>query len=430
MASEVPGSTNYAGDLIFSVGCHSGLNVPDQGASHPLDWAQAFLGQGATFIGNTGYGYGDSDEVFYSERLMANFAKALGDWSEGPQTVGWALLQAKQRYYNTAQSFNNFDEKALEEMTLYGLPMLRVNLPRTSPVPVGSSQVVEMGQPDLAAADLSAQAGTTTHLLFPSLSYTPRSSITGTYYALSSGGEINAAAGYPVEPRFSQDIHGTGDYTLTIAHGALMLGGAFDDIPNLDPVIATIMTDTSVGHTEAPYPVPAWYPLLPGVITRFLSIDGVLHEQLVVVPGQFQATDLGAQTHGIQRLYHQLEYDVYHTPMDNPDFVAPGINAVTATLTSGYLNFVVQTTDDTGPVRRVVVLYRALHTNYWSRLELNWQPSSGLASGSVASPGGLVEYFVQSADQAGNVAVAFGGGGNAFQMDGGPNKTYLPLVRR
>ena len=33
---------------------------------------------------------------------MTNFAQQLGDWGEGPQTVGRALLRAKQRYYNSA----------------------------------------------------------------------------------------------------------------------------------------------------------------------------------------------------------------------------------------------------------------------------------------------------------------------------------------
>jgi hypothetical protein len=65
---------------------------------------------------------------------MFNFAKALGDWSEGPQTVGRALLLAKQRYYNSAAagSLSTYDEKVLEQTTLYGLPMLRVNMPLTT----------------------------------------------------------------------------------------------------------------------------------------------------------------------------------------------------------------------------------------------------------------------------------------------------------
>jgi hypothetical protein len=116
--------------------------VPDESMPSQLlgtDWAQAFSRQRANFVGNTGYGYGDSDLIAYSERLMANFAQELGYWGKGPQTVGNALLHAKQRYYNSlpAQTFSNYDEKVLGEATLYGLPMLRINLPVTTTIKPG-----------------------------------------------------------------------------------------------------------------------------------------------------------------------------------------------------------------------------------------------------------------------------------------------------
>ena len=75
------------GAVIFSMGCHSGLNVPDLIAPAPnadqqarlLDWPQAFADQGAgVYVANTGYGYGDTDIVAYSEDLMARFAAKFG----------------------------------------------------------------------------------------------------------------------------------------------------------------------------------------------------------------------------------------------------------------------------------------------------------------------------------------------------------------
>ena len=59
---------------------------------------------------------------------MVEFVTALSDWSDGPQTVGGALLGAKQAYFNSisAGALSNYDEKIIEEMTLYGLPMLRI----------------------------------------------------------------------------------------------------------------------------------------------------------------------------------------------------------------------------------------------------------------------------------------------------------------
>src|SRR5262249_31043369 len=123
-ATEITGTTDYRGSLVFSVGCHSGLNVPDEDfetVQLGTDWPQAFLRQGASgFIGNTGFGYGDSDLISYSERVMANFAEELGATGGAIPTVGGALLNAKQRYYNSigAAALTNYDEKAMGIMTL------------------------------------------------------------------------------------------------------------------------------------------------------------------------------------------------------------------------------------------------------------------------------------------------------------------------
>ena len=51
----------FKAEVVFSMGCHSGLNAPDSyGGARRGDWAQTFAGRGtAVFVGNTGYGYGD-----------------------------------------------------------------------------------------------------------------------------------------------------------------------------------------------------------------------------------------------------------------------------------------------------------------------------------------------------------------------------------
>ena len=72
---------NFTNALVFSAGCHSGYNIVDgdaiNGVTFPLDWAQAFAQQKATLIAGTGYQYGDTDFLEYSERLYLNFAKEL-----------------------------------------------------------------------------------------------------------------------------------------------------------------------------------------------------------------------------------------------------------------------------------------------------------------------------------------------------------------
>ena len=65
--------------------------------TEPLDWAQAFARKRATLIAGTGYQYGDTDFLEYSERLYPNFAKELRAGT-GPVAVGQALVDAKQHY--------------------------------------------------------------------------------------------------------------------------------------------------------------------------------------------------------------------------------------------------------------------------------------------------------------------------------------------
>ena len=120
--------------LVFSMGCHAGLSVADSivtaaGAS-TLDWPQAFAQKGVgAYLGNTGYGYGDSLVVAYSEELNRLFAQSIAAGS----TVGNALVAAKQAYFGELGVFGVYDEKAMAEFTLYGLPMWSVSGPATRP---------------------------------------------------------------------------------------------------------------------------------------------------------------------------------------------------------------------------------------------------------------------------------------------------------
>ena len=114
----------FQSEIVFSMGCHSGLNAPDSyGGTRRGDWAQTFAERGtAVFVGNTGYGYGDFKTVALSERLMKLFAQNL----DGNLDVGRALLEAKRDYYLSAGNYQGYDEKVLQEAVFYGLPMYQV----------------------------------------------------------------------------------------------------------------------------------------------------------------------------------------------------------------------------------------------------------------------------------------------------------------
>src|SRR5262249_42869158 len=157
---------------------------------------------------------------------------------------------------------------------------------------------------------------------------------------------------------------------------------------------------------EPLYPTTAFEPLQLGAVNRYLGLDGQSRERLVVVPGQFRADGPAAPTLGTQRLYGSLQFEVYHTPFGATDFQAPAIWQTRVMVEPIRRRFEVQVSDDSGTVARVVVLYRALTSTSWSRLELRYTPATGWAAGTGAAFSGPIEYIVQAVDASGNVALA------------------------
>jgi hypothetical protein len=352
---------------------------------------------------------------------MAFFVEELGDWESAPPTVGGALLRAKQRYYNSvaAASLSNYDEKVLGVMTLYGLPMLRVNMPVTSSTPLAERAFATRHSSSVIRH--SSSLTSTVNLTF---TYTAHNIAgLGTYYTIAGENDIHISGGRPIQPRTSRSVH----LPDTIAHGALMLGGSFADVENVDPVVSRVVTEQLYIDTEPTYPLLQWFPGQLGTVNRFLAIDGQSRERLVVVPGQFKAASGAAPTLGTQRLYHQLAFELYHAPITATDFIAPSIWQVEAIDAGSRLTFRVLAEDDSGVLQRTLVLYRPLTSQTWSAVELSYDPATGTAEGSVPPVRGPFEYFAQAVDPTGNVALALDHG-LPFRRVSGVFYTYLPLV--
>ncbi len=146
-------------------------------------------------------------------------------------------------------------------------------------------------------------------------------------------------------------------------------------------------------------------------VNRFTGLDGQSRERLVVVPGQFKASAAGI---GTQRLYQNLQFELFHAPASANDFVKPNIWQAQLQASSSALRFRAQVSDDSKAVQRVVVLYRTTTTARWSKAELTYNAATGWAEGSVPRITGTIEYVVQAVDATGNVAMALDHG-NPFQ---------------
>ena len=426
----IQAATDYSGTLAYSVGCHSGLSVPDNILSSTLrtDWPQAFVSEKALWVGNTGYGYGDSDLIAYSERLMELFTRHLGDQPDMP--VGLALQRAKTEYLleKTIGGMSNYDEKMMAISTLYGLPMQRITLPPAAAM--FGPFLSEAAPRPPSKADVSGVATTTLGLDF---AFTTVTTTQGSLLRLvgdPNSGDL-VLAGRAVQPRASRVITSPDG---KVAHGALLLGGTFGDIPNFDPAVSKIVTEQIYLPSEPGFPTASLFPAVMGNIVRLLQTSGVVDQQLNVVPAQFIATTTATPTIGVERAFRRLDYAIYHAPFEDTDFIPPSIRVTTAFTGLGQIAFGVKA-DDTraadpltpGEVTRVVVLYRRLGESRWTLLELSYNVNNEVWLGLIPA-NGVVEYFAQAVDASGNVATALDYG-NPFRIVT-PWVFALPIVAR
>ncbi|MCC7020694.1 MAG: hypothetical protein IT332_13110 [Ardenticatenales bacterium] len=419
--------------LVFSVGCHSGLSVPDHGPpGATTDFAQIALGSGAAWLGNTGYGYGDADAIAYSERLMTLFVDHLGNGL----STGAALRAARADYLAGVghRGLTPYDEKVLGVATLYGLPMQVVRLPA---VPPGEGPaVVRRAEPghesfEQAAADptkarqsakrraLTGHAATALAPIGPleacrhgqaALCRTARFDFTyddpvraappiaGRYFTLA--GESGSLPGQPIFARSSVTVTVPG----MLARGAFLEGGRYRTLSGFDPVITRVVTDTSalpMWRTEPVYTRPGW------TRTHWALVNAVgwrqdLRQRLVVTPEQYRPE---SDRTGVLRQMEAITYTLYYS--NHADSLPPSVWSVRAHAGAERAALQVEAADFSGVLRVAVAFTDG--SGVWQSRDLtqahdaqgrptdHWDGELPLARG--------LEYFVQAVDAVGNVVV-------------------------
>ena len=342
-AGSDPG-TPFEGVLVFSMGCHAGLNVPDaqslvfdpaSGFVPASDFPQVLAAEGGLFIGSTGYGYGDSIGVAGTERLMGMMLYEM--LADGDGRVGPGLTAAKQQYFLTLGAMTYLDEKSLINFGLYGLPHYRVlsgGLSESYDFS-GAGTVQAAGFTALQAATPTSFALTvdgvpTSHALSPVIT------TSGTYYTAEGtdgGADATFVDGYPVQPKVTRDIPAT---AAGYVHGALITGGSYVVLDNFDPVIGTFKIDQAESPDEHPGTIDGWWPAAPVSIANW-SEFGTLKQTLIVSPGQFRPYPAVADpVMGDERLYGDLSIklqrstsDDWDAPVITTDFLQTASDTVT-----------------------------------------------------------------------------------------------------
>lgn len=396
--SSTVGGSALAGRLLFSMGCHAGLSTPALYSGDSADtatWARELAAQQALWVANTGYGLGDTASVALSEALMRDFAQNL----DGSYTAGGALAYAKQTYLGSLGAYGAADEKALQEVVLYGLPMWRIGGKRSD----GTRPVVPTAPalPTVATTGAGDATGLPVADAVTASSFTQRPGSTGTFWDVQ--GQTQTTAGLPIQPRTSLPAS-PADPSVGDAHGVLVTSLASHDVEGVTPQLARAVLDQSSNEPSA---VVAGASSFAGLATlSSYDTPAGTATDVVLVPGQFIAP--AGEVKGTQRLFDSVGTRVYYSK--GTSFTPPTLSGLESHYGfDGHLGSVVTfsvTASSADPgadaVRRVLVLVH--DGDAWRPLDL--RPTGSVWSGTLPVRSSSVQWFAQAVTSQGNVGVS------------------------
>jgi len=431
-ASEVAASAvDLTNVIVFTLGCHGGYTIPSNdllaNASPDPDWAKAFLRkQVAGYVAATGYAYGDTELTEYGERLFVELTRQLRTGT-GPIALGQALVAAKQRYLAQTAQITGIDEKTLVEMTLYGLPMMKVNMPGQRITPPTDASIV--GTPTAVTTGPGSELGlrvgqpavipTFTEETVPLKNLADNSTVNTTYYVGKDGVVVN-----PYEPILPKELYNVSANAMVL-RGVALRSATYVDEPSITPLTSAPATETSQAHpafkTDKFYPNQVW-------ASNFLAAINGGPERLVAVPAQFKSTTPDA-TDGILRRFTNLNFNLYYLPsnwiepISSPNVraaavaAAPTILSADAIVTTNSVSFTVEIQGEaTAGIQAVWILYTGQSGplyGQWQPLDLTrtdpalyptrWSGTLALANGANAQN---LQYMVQAVNGAGLASLA------------------------
>ncbi len=389
--------TNFANTIIFSIGCHSGYNLVDAhgipNVTRTLDWPQVFSQRQVTSILGTGYQYGDTDFIEYSERIYSEFSKQLL-YGSGPVGIGNALVAAKLAYLKETPAVGDLHEKALLESALYGLPMLGIDMPSgRTPAPSDSSAI--------PLTPFGTEPGITTGLRYhdidqstPSVEKTKTLNVQGggtltARYLTAPGGGVLTTPGAPVLPLYSTSARASdAGYVL---RGVGFLGGAYSDA-SVTPLTGAPGTELQSAHTS--FSSPTFYPTEMWSANYFDALGGGGGVTLFTTPAQHRADVPGGDVVTL-RTYGNLNLRLFYsnTTASGSKSAPPAIYGVRSDLETG-ANPPTRITahvvgDPKADVQQVWVTYTEPGSGLWGSFELVrdgtdptlWARSMALAAG-------------------------------------------------
>ncbi|MGQ0602554.1 MAG: right-handed parallel beta-helix repeat-containing protein [Anaerolineales bacterium] len=436
---------SFTNSIVWSAGCHSGYNIVDgdsTAVTRQPDWAQAFARRGATLVAGTGYQYGDTDFIYYSEALYLNFSQQLRT-GVGPVSVGEALVRAKQAYLTTTGPTRGIHEKSYLIATLFGLPMLQVNVPGTRLTPPEDESIV--GSP----ATVGADPGETLGLRTADVSIDPNATVLTRQVQTSSGLQTvtyisgtNGVAVNPAEPVMPLSLFNV-TVSDSVLRGVGFRGGAYTDLNSVRPLVSEAVFDLSGARPD--FNSPVFYPVRVWRVNYFDALDGGdVTTRLMLMPAQFRTANgsLGILRRftGTQfRLFYSNNLTTYATPGggNTPGLsMPPAIAEIESSVVSGQVRFRIRVSGDPAAgMQAVWITYTGESAagsgtfyGQWQSLDLARDPGdSRVWIGSLplgANDPADVRFIVQAANGVGLVTLATNSG--AYYVPGADNTPAPP----
>ena len=431
-ANEIAASSvNFAGGLIYTLGCHGGLNVPPSDGTEPVDLPEVFVRKGANYVGNTGYGWGLLNSIGLSEKVIRLYTNQL---LKGSGTMGKSLSTAKRLYFERDPNISAFDEKVVQELIFYGLPMYEIELPASLgpgdeefpeeiefdiKVPTGS-----LGEEDEV---ITEKLAIDFHLEDGLVSLNAEDTSSGDYQSLN--GNTHADAGSPVQPLHFGSLTSSNGPP---ARSAVILSGTYTQQDEYDPLVGTPVNEyvpRDDDDENALASTSAWYPSTP-LSVRTLNGSSNLVTQLSTFNAEM----------GALRTFDAVEAEVYYST--SADTTAPEFTVVDGLYyeETGTVSIKVGVTDAAG-IKDVFLTYVVDVSVQAAQLEstkLSYNSKTQKYTGSFRG-GANSRFFVQAVDNAGNYALADNKGAHfqAFRSTEAPRLEaclgeciFLPLVSR
>src|SRR5688572_28790699 len=229
----------------------------------------------------------------------------------GPISIGQALVKTKQQYLAETAQLTGIDHKTIVEMTLYGLPMMRVDMPGARvPLPsdssVVSSTMLVSGGPGAgfglrsSPVVLNPVVNTQTKILE---NLSGGGTVTTTYLTGADGVVVN-----PFEPIYPKEIHNVSVIGNQL-RGVALRGGTYTDLTGIVPLTSAPTTETSTAHLS--YNTDVFYPTQTWVSNYYDALAGDGNTRLIIFPAQFQSS-APAAIDGTLRKFDQLDLQLYY----------------------------------------------------------------------------------------------------------------------